>query len=231
MEMVEPPDGAGSVSFRNDDKKLDCEVAGADGSGGEGWLGAASLAGFAGTPDLCDGSCAVCSACLSSVVELVASPFKSTAAVVAGAYADESSVALLAFAVLCLAVVDVAVELVVGLLDELLMASVALALFVSEDAGFVVVASFTSSTSATFLVTRVFVAVALGCADEEAFFVVALAVVVALRTVFLGSKTVTAGSLTTSTGSSAITFLGLPGRFLTVVSAMAVVSRCKDDDQ
>jgi hypothetical protein len=62
-------------------------------------------------------------------------------------------------------------------------------------------------------------------AVDVAFFVAVLLVVVALRTVFLGSNTGAVGSLTMSTGSSATTFFGLPARFLTVVSAIVVVQR------
>lgn len=143
---------------------------------------------------------------------------------------NEASVDLLALAVRDPAVVERAVDVAGASSDDLSSATAALARFEAEGPALVVVvlAFFAFSGSTAFLVARVFVAVdvAVGCGDEVDFFAAGFAAVVALRTVFVDSETVAAGSLTTTTGSSAMTFFGLPGRFL-IASAMMLSDRVR----
>lgn len=131
--------------------------------------------------------------------------------------AADSDDSLLDAAVLDLAVADDAVEEVFAALPF----DVALARFVSEELDLVAVAFLASPVSVTFFVARVvfFAGAGLGSCDEAALLAVALAAVVALRTVFLGS------GVSTSTGSSAMTFFGRPGRFLMVSAIVASSSR------
>lgn len=130
----------------------------------------------------------------------------------------DSADALLDAAFLDLVVADVAVE-EVSTFFAVLLFDVALARFVSEELDLVVVAFRASPVSVVFFDTRVdFLAGAgFGSCDEAVLLAVALAAVVALRTVFLGS------GASPSTGSSAMTFFGRPGRFL-MVSAIVVYS-------
>lgn len=138
--------------------------------------------------------------------------------------AADSTASLLDAVVLDLVAADGAVEEVSTFFAGLLF-DVALARFISEELDLVAVAFLASPVSVAFLVARVvfFTGAALGSCDEAALLAVALAAVVALRTVFLGS------GASTSTGSSAMTFFGRPGRFL-IVSAIVASRSCASVD-